>query len=487
MHLASCPRLRGSGPTTLPESMVGPQTSLEELVALLDRQYRFLMDQEGVDFVRQLVRFLDVVQRDPRLDLICGDLASEGEQLLIDYSSSESKLVRRLASLRDELLELAPDAAANAYALGASAVADNLSGGLSLFDEIVENRSSDLGHLIVNTIGGYPTTSGQLISVLDNGLNALQYGIDAPPGVVGRRAENRRPELDDVRARLRQIGDEQGHARQSFSLRIHTDPGIAFLRLGGFVRELIPRPPPDFASAGEADNYRASRTLKRIASGFAFIETALLRPLDQLDRAELGVVEQRVHELRPLVTRVYEELRLRVGLRRSQAAVVTRFKERCEWHDRDRLQAIEDEDELTAELARYLFDSGLSPLTRPRTAGLEPDLLHVGSHLYVEAKTYARSDRARLFKRGVRQVASTVERLRSANIEIWDVLYVVFRRDGPLYDLPAEVPYANWTLRPLLIDVAPAESAGSQQKHAVISIPLDELSAEIAARPDESR
>jgi hypothetical protein len=270
-------------------------------------------------------------------------------------------------------------------------------------------------------------------------------------------------------------------ARQRFSLRIHTDPGIAFLRLTGFVRELIPRPPPDFASADEAANYRASRIVKRISSGFAFIEAALLHPLDQLDRAELGIVEQRVGELRPLVTRVYEELRLRVGLRRSQAGVVARFKERCEWHDRDRLQAIDDENALTAELARYLFDSGLSPLTRPRTAGLEPDLLDVGSHLYVEAKTYAKADHRRLFERGIRQVASTVERLRSASIEVWDVFYVVFRRDGPLYDLPAEVPYANWTLRPLLIDVAPAASAGSQQKHEVIAIPLDELRAEVAA------
>jgi hypothetical protein len=182
---------------------------------------------------------------------------------------------------------------------------------------------------------------------------------------------------------------------------------------------------------------------------------------------------------------VYEELRLRVGLRRSQAAVVARFKERCEWHDRDRLQAIESEDELAAELARYLFDSGLSPLTRPRTAGLEPDLLDVGSHFYIEAKTYAKNERARLFKQGVRQVASTVERLRSANIEIWDVLYVVFRRDGPLYDLPEEVPYANWVLRPLLIDVAPAASAGSQQRHPVISIGHDELSAEVAAGAED--
>ncbi len=50
-----------------------------------------------------------------------------------------------------------------------------------------------------------------------------------------------------------------------------------------------------------------------------------------------------------------------------------------EWHDRDRMQLIADEerlpggpeDRLTAELARYLFDAGLSPLTKPLSRGLQ--------------------------------------------------------------------------------------------------------------------
>jgi hypothetical protein len=62
---------------------------------------------------------------------------------------------------------------------------------------------------------------------------------------------------------------------------------------------------------------------------------------------------------------------------------VNRFKHRAEWLDKERLLAVAEddtlpggpEDRLTAEFARYLFDQGLSPLTRPMTGGLQPDLL----------------------------------------------------------------------------------------------------------------
>jgi hypothetical protein len=51
------------------------------------------------------------------------------------------------------------------------------------------------------------------------------------------------------------------------------------------------------------------------------------------------------------------------------------------------------EDRLTVELARFLFDQGLNPLTKPLIGGLEPDLLDssVPSAFYVEAKQYVGS------------------------------------------------------------------------------------------------
>lgn len=59
------------------------------------------------------------------------------------------------------------------------------------------------------------------------------------------------------------------------------------------------------------------------------------------------------------------------------------------------------QDRLTGELARYLFDAGLSPLTKPLTGGLQPDLLDPLASFYVEAKQYARSSACGEIVKGV--------------------------------------------------------------------------------------
>src|SRR5262249_22185173 len=109
-------------------------------------------------------------------------------------------------------------------------------------------------------------------------------------------------------------------------------------------------------------------------------------------------VESLVTELRLEVQLLHEELRARVGTVRTHLGLINRFKARCEWYDRDRLRALargskkKVENVLTLELAKFLFDVGLNPLTRPIAGCLEPDLLSPGAAgwtLYVEAKQYS--------------------------------------------------------------------------------------------------
>ena len=90
---------------------------------------------------------------------------------------------------------------------------------------------------------------------------------------------------------------------------------------------------------------------------------------------------------------------------------------------------------MTAEFARYLFDQGLSPLTKPLTGGLEPDLLDPEAGFYVEAKQYKRSARQELVK-SVGQVLDTVGRLQGGPYAVEEAFVVVFRRGGPRYLLP---------------------------------------------------
>ena len=160
-----------------------------------------------------------------------------------------------------------------------------------------------------------------------------------------------------------------------------------------------------------------------------------------------SLVDDRVKELRVGLMRLANELHRRIGTTRSRRALIARFKQRAEWHDARRLRDVANdpngdlpggpEDRLTEELARFLFDQGLNPLTKPLVGGLQPDLLDpsIRPGFYVEAKQYNSSARQAIIK-SLAQVLDTVGRLQSEAYGITEAFCVVFRRNGPRYLLP---------------------------------------------------
>ncbi len=185
-----------------------------------------------------------------------------------------------------------------------------------------------------------------------------------------------------------------------------------------------------------------------------------------------------------------------LGARRSLRALLGRFKDRCERHDRERLLKLSiergtNENRLTEELTRWLFDEGLNPLSRPLVAGLEPDVLEPfrdpTATLYVEAKQYkvTRGTRSKLIK-GFWQLCDTVHRLRGHQFDLTEAFYVVFRRGGALFELPREIPFEGWTAFPLLIDLAPAKVVGSRQREQPQVVSESELRPTPATRDTSS-
>jgi hypothetical protein len=121
------------------------------------------------------------------------------------------------------------------------------------------------------------------------------------------------------------------------------------------------------------------------------------------------------------------------------------------------------EDRLTAEFARYLFDQGMSPLSKPMTGGLQPDLLDPAARFYVEAKQYESSGRRDIVK-AVAQVMDTVGRLRGSQYELDEAFCVVFRRNGPYYDLPDTMHTQSYRLHLVLVDLAPCDETGRRER-----------------------
>jgi hypothetical protein len=235
----------------------------------------------------------------------------------------------------------------------------------------------------------------------------------------------------------------------------------------------------------------------RLPSRYSFT-SLLYEPLDYEKKAA-AAAEEEIAKLRPVVERIFEGLRLRIGTTRSLIALFNRFRTRCQFHDRERLRELakhppasvagrarrnrrtRTEQTLTEELARYLFDQGLNPLTEVPTAGLRPDVLDPG-YLYVEAKQYGSGNPRAYLIKGVRQVHETMGRLRGSRYQVHEAFYVVFRLGGRHFSLPDRISFGEWTLYPVFIDLAPAFESGSRARDS-IAITEDELRPRAAASP----
>lgn len=267
------------------------------------------------------------------------------------------------------------------------------------------------------------------------------------------------------------------YAVRLLRLRTRTSAGLALLKLETVPDELNP-PARLLDEGGDALVSSESYSLFKLAWQ------------ERLDAADLGVIDKRAADLREAVERLREDLRRRIGTTRSRLALVYRFKLRCEWHDRERMLAVADddrlpggpEDRLTGEFARYLFDAGLSPLTKPLAGGLQPDLPDPLASFYVEAKQYAGSSARGDIIKSVAQVLDTVGRLRGGPYAVDEAFCVVFRREGRYYDLPQVLQTETYRLHLVMVDLAPTTKAGRRQQDKPVQIPADEF---FATAPDD--
>jgi hypothetical protein len=207
-----------------------------------------------------------------------------------------------------------------------------------------------------------------------------------------------------------------------------------------------------------------------------------LRRADEqgLDGLEKSDVDDVYKELQGYAKVLHEELRLRIGLRRSRISLVRRFAGRCMAFDGGRLRALADsnpaqaEAVLSLEFARYLFDAGLSPLLNPTIHGLEPDVVYPdpSAFFYVEAKQYKERSPKPVLKKAYAQVWSTWGRIR-ATYPCDEAFLLVFRRCGPYVELPAVIHHQGLRLYSVLADIS--EEAGSRERNLTVRITEEEL------------
>jgi hypothetical protein len=477
---------------------------MDPLVELLDRQADFLLRQtDSAPFLIQVEPFLRALRTEPQLAAYLDDVLEEVVGIVDDMERVDAELTAELLELRRELVELRPDAddsnveppsESDSRAAELQALL-SYRGTLAYFDEWALREPEPFN---ADGEGGLART---LLGILQNKDTAYLHEVEAAAGREDEAEANpdhvptrRQPPTEDEqsepgpdpldvwRRRLGNVQRRYDYAVRLLRLRTRTSAGLALFKLEAVPDELNP-PPRLLDDEGEDTLGAASDLIKWVSSeSYSLFRLAWQ---ERLDAADLRVIDKRVAELRDAVERLREDLRRRIGTTRSRLALVNRFKLRSEWHDRERMLAVADdnrlpggpEDRLTGEFARYLFDAGLSPLTKPLAGGLQPDLVDPLASFYVEAKQFASSSARGDIVNSVKQVLDTVGRLRGGPYAVDEAFCVVFRREGPYYDLPAVLQTETYRLHLVLVDLAPATEAGRRHRDKPVPIPAEEFFA----------
>lgn len=303
--------------------------------------------------------------------------------------------------------------------------------------------------------------------------------------------------LPDLYRRVRAVEEDHEHAFRRFSMARRTTSGFSFLRLKALVYQTNPEP----LRVAEMEAWFQSHL--RIFEEPEFIQ-AILHGTGAESTTDTPRHKRLAAELRAELRRVCRELRRRIGSTRTRLSLLKTYALRCSWYNARAMadlaasleNARQKEDPLSDDLALFLFDNGLRPLTRAMVGRLVPDLIDpappttpfedaevVEPAFYVEAKQYGDHDGAlKALRDGARQIWSSAERIRQ-KYRLDEAFLVVFRRGGPLLVFPdGPTRSGSLSIRGILVDVAPGKESGSRQGD-VIHVKGEQLLAEAGRAP----
>jgi hypothetical protein len=451
----------------------------EDTRDLLNWQTDFLLRQEtDAEFLVQVPAYLQTLREEPRLAIHMQDLDREAAELLSAHEPHDAQMAPGLSRVRDELVQRVPEADDSREAPPSGRVTDVRQWQMTLasFDRVASGELQP-----GPTSGRGLGRTGWLVEILTAKLESLQHPTQDNFGVLSRSEQNQRPDLDDLALRIGNAARRHEHFVNGVRLAERTSGGLALKRLDALIDTL--NPPPALIESPEDIPFHFSDVLCHISSGGHALFLTVYG--DPLDRAHTQFVADRVCDLRKDVQRLHDELRRRTGTTASRLALVLRFKHRAEWYDRDRLRGLAEaqgagtiEDRLTGELVRFLFDQGLSPLTKPMLGSLQPDVFDPSLRpaFYVEAKQYGTNGNPRqTLLRSIAQVHDTAGTMRGDPYGVHEAFVVVFRRGGPRYSLPERLPGDGWTTHLVLVDISPVQESGSRARRQPVNLMVSDF------------
>lgn len=453
-----------------------------DVIDALRERTRYLLALNGPEFFYELHYWWSSLFTEPRLRVVLETITDEARVLIETYGKHDQETVRELATIKSQFVARAPELddsnAAPFLGIVHGVIFERT---FAYFDKLCAAATADDGAPRLSADSGEDKSAAyEAIRILDGKLQEARFtALDAATGERLPAKTDQRPDLVDLFIALVNVRERHEHFHKTFSAQRLASPGVALAKLQKFLNDLIPAPRSvntmrDWLGVLWGHVPTAFQAPPQSAAKLSDLDDALFGDRRLMSDATRAALSDWRRYLQSLIRRLVVDLNLRIGERSSLVRLLSRYKERCEWHDRDRLRSIAAstrarENALTAEFARWLFDQGLSPITRPLVGDLQPDLLDP-SRLYVEAKRYNGSGK-RAIVQGYWELHDGVMRLQGTKYAVSEVFYVVFREGGRRYVLPPEIKGESFTTFPCLIDIASTAESGSRQRYAPEEIP----------------
>ena len=362
-------------------------------------------------------------------------------------------LIDQLSEVRDEIAEIYPHLDDVNIVRPDVAQDENSNeiffNSFSYFDEVVNNVKAGLYDSYPNDRTKQSISS--LERILRHKLNTLQHSQEA----------------EELVLKLNYLSDSKVYLFRKIENYHRTSPDGSLVALCNIAEKINPTP---------------NKYASLVDLGETVIERLILAEYGAIQDVIYGSQEHReildIYKIH--LRRSYEGLRAEIGSRLTHYEILQRYKSRCTWYDRARLENMISEhetrieDALTYDLALYLFDNGISTLYRVRRGVHEYDLIghRTNDPVFIEVKVYKSSKNARNdLIRGISQLHSYINNLEAEDISIAEIYYIIFRLGGPIYDLPWDIPTNRRVFYPITIDLGPSQVSGRHQPKP-IQIPL---------------
>jgi hypothetical protein len=456
----------------------------QNLLDLLNRKHKFVKESTDDIYLLECKKFIEfLLNSDYFKDyifLIYNAWNEERKQ----YEDYLAKAIRKIAKLKNKIIKKYPHLNDNKLQRPRNGfVRGKYRYSFAYFNDILKGerqKSFSMNPQLYDD----NTDVRLLINIINSKINEYEK-----PSVTSKGRE-----LDkNIWVEFQTIVDNHNYKHKDFVNFRRVSPGASLIALLQITQVINPKPK---AYSSKDEFYNNLVDFEEFE--LSFLTEDIIKAVYEYNRYQsdfsddpnMAAFKERRRRCEVHLRRIYETLREKIGTHLSHLQLINKYKTRCMWYDYTRMRDLVNSDSrenvshrehrLTVDLARYLFDNGVTSLYRAKFGIHEVDLVDPSSKspIFVEAKAYVSSEgtRKRLID-GIAQVHSYLNNITSKYM-IEEAYYVIFRLGGPLYDLPSKINFHRYIIIPIIIDLGASRISGSQQPKP-ITINLDEITSSV--------